>query len=277
MRLIFLLLFILGYILVSFIDLRTSNEDLLFNLRTDSVRTIVNTYSAEGIDMRYADVGNENKPLVIFIHGAPGSLDAFNNFLNDPELRSKTRMISVDRAGYGMSNFGVPETSLQNQAMLIAPLLNKNMNSQKPILVGHSFGGTIAAKLAMDYPDMIDGVILAAAAIDPDHEKFFFIARIIEIPLLNKIVPVSMIVANQEKNTHVEELKHLLPDWSEITTKVTVLHGKKDGLVPIENAYFAEKVLVNAQVKMALHDDVGHLIPWTKPDLLKKEILSFIE
>lgn len=276
MRLILLLLIALAYILFSFLDLKTSNEDLLADLKTDSTRTIVSTYLSDGIEMRYADIGNETKPLVVFIHGAPGSLDAFNKFLKDPELRSKTRMIAVDRAGYGLSNFGIPETSLQKQAKLIAPLLYKNRNSQKPVIVGHSFGGTIAAKLAMDYPDMVGGVILAGAAIDPDHEKFFSIARIIEIPVLNKIVPKTMVVANQEKNTHVDELKLMLSEWSEIITKVTILHGKEDGLVPIENAYFGEMVLVNAQVKMTLYNDVGHLIPWTNSDLLKKEILAII-
>jgi pimeloyl-ACP methyl ester carboxylesterase len=263
--------------LFSFIDLQTSNEDLLANLRTDSTRTIVSTYIAQEVEMRYVDIGNETKPLVVFIHGAPGSLDAFNNFLKDPALRSKTRMIAVDRAGYGLSNFGIAETSVQKQAELIAPLLQKNRSNQKPIIVGHSFGGTIAAKLAMDYPDMVGGVVLVGAAVDPEHEKFFSIARLIEIPLLNKIVPESMFVANQEKNTHVDELKLMLPDWTDITVKVTILHGKKDGLVPLENAYFAEKVLVNAQVKMAIYDDVGHLIPWTEPDLLKNEILSLID
>ncbi len=277
MRLIFLLIIVLGYILFNFIDLQTSNEDLLDNLKTDSIRTIVSKYFIEGIEMRYVDIGNEKNPLVVFIHGAPGSLDAFNNFLKDPDLRRDTRMIAVDRAGYGLSNFGIAETSLKKQAELIAPLLEKNKSDQRPIIVGHSFGGTIAARIAMDYPDMIDGIILAGAAIDPDHEKFFSIARITEIPILNKIVPESMMVANLEKNTHVDELKLLLPDWPVINTKVTILHGKDDGLVPVENAYFAERVLVNAQVKMALYEDVGHLIPWTRPDLLKREILVLIK
>jgi len=277
MRLILLLFMALGYFLFNLIDLKTSNEELLANLKTDSTRMVVSTYILNGVEMRYVDIGNETKPLVIFIHGAPGSLDAFNNFLKDPDLRRKTRMMAMDRAGYGHSNFGIPETSLRKQAELIAPLLEKNRNSRKPILVGHSFGGTIAAKLAMDYPDMVGGVILAGAAIDPEHEKFFPIARIIDIPFINTVVPKSMKVANAEKNTHVEELRLMLADWPKITTKVTLLHGKEDGLVPIENAYFGENVLINAEVRMAIYEDTGHLIPWTKPGLLKKEILNFLQ
>lgn len=277
MRLILLLLIALGYILFSLMDLNTSNDELLANLKTDDIRTEVGSYISDGIEMRYVDVGNEVNPMIIFIHGAPGSLDAFNKFLKDPDLRRKTRMIAMDRAGYGQSNFGIAETSLQKQAKLIEPLLEKNKNKQKPVLVGHSFGGTIAAKIVMDYPDKIGGVILVGAAIDPDHEKFFSIARIIDIPFLHKVVPESMKVAHAEKNTHVEELIKMLPDWPNITTMVTILHGKKDGLVPIENAYFAEKVMHNADVKMAIYDDKGHLIPWTSPELLKREILYFIE
>lgn len=277
MRLILLLLIALGYIVFKQMGLHTSNEELLANLKTDEIRTEVGSYMSDGVKMRYVDIGNELNPIVIFIHGAPGSLDAFNKFLKDPLLRRKTRMIAMDRAGYGQSNSGIAETSLEKQAKLIEPLLAKNKNNGKPVLVGHSFGGTIAAKLAMDYPDKIGGLILVGAAIDPDHEKFFSIARIIDIPFLRKVVPESMKVANAEKNTHVEELKKMLPDWPNVTTMVTILHGGKDWLVPIENAYFAENVMQNAKVKMVIYEDQGHLIPWTSPELLKKEILYFFK
>jgi len=253
-----------------------SDEKLLENIKKDSTRAIIDNYESDGIQIRYVDVGVDTNRMVIFIHGAPGSLDAFNNFLRDSLLRQNVRMIAMDRPGYGHSNFGISETSISKQAEQIAPLLDKNRHDKKPILVGHSYGATIAAQLAMDYPDKLEAIILVGAAVDPEHEKFFLIARLIEFPLIDTFVPASLKVANDEKVSHIDELKLLLTGWEKITNKVIILHGEKDGLVPVENAYFAKKVLINAETKLVIYKDTGHLIPWTNPALIKNEILSLI-
>jgi len=277
MRLLFILLIVFGLIFYGLVDSRPSNAELWENLKIDTVRTDVNQYEAEGIKIRYVDIGSKTGRMLIFIHGAPGSLEAFNAFLKDTLLRSKFRMLAVDRPGYGASNFGIAETSLARQARLIAPLLEENRNECKPIVIGHSFGGTIAARMAMDYPDKSGGLILVGAAVDPEHEKFFTIAKLVEIPVINRIVPESMKVAHAEKYTHISELEKMRPGWGKIHTKVIVLHGAADGLVPVENAYYAERNLVNAEVKMSIYENLGHLIPWTQPELLVRELMEFSE
>ena len=70
--------------------------------------------------INYAIVESGDKPLVIFLHGAPGSLSAFIDYLKNKELQKSVNMIAVDRPGYGYSNFGKEETSLQAQAFYIA-------------------------------------------------------------------------------------------------------------------------------------------------------------
>ena len=90
-------------------------------------------------------------------------------------------------------------------------------------------------------------------------------------------MPTSLKVANDEKISHIAELKLMLPGWQKITSKVIILHGEEDALVPVENAYFANRVLINAETKLEIYKDTGHLIPWTKPELIKNEILSLIE
>ena len=274
MRLILFLLLIFGFLMYKIIDPNSTDKQLLEKLNFDSTRVVIDTYESEGNKIRYVDIGNTTDRLVIFIHGTPGTLEAFNRYLKDRSLRSKFRMIAMDRPGYGASGPGTPETSIKKQADSIVPLLEKNQHNAKPIIVGHSFGATIAARLAMDHPDKIGTIILVGGALDPDHEKFFAIAKLLELPLIRHLIPASMKVANDEKNTHVDQLKQMLPGWKKITGKVIIIHGVKDKLVPIENAYFAEKVLTNAQVIMKIDKNAGHLIPWTKPDLIKNEILS---
>ena len=41
--------------------------------------------------------------FLIFVHGAPGSWDAFKDYLTDEDLKSKARVVAYDRPGYGGS------------------------------------------------------------------------------------------------------------------------------------------------------------------------------
>src|SRR5262245_40732336 len=66
--------------------------------------------------INYLQAGDNARPLVLFVHGSPGSLSAFIDFLADTALLSKAELITVDRPGFGSSNFGYAEPSLQKQA-----------------------------------------------------------------------------------------------------------------------------------------------------------------
>lgn len=273
MRIIILLIVLLGYLLYGLVEPDQDNKELQLGLGTDAIRVEVDVTGSGWSEIRYVDIGDVRDRMFIFIHGAPGTLDAFNIFLKDPELRKKIRMIAMDRPGYGHSNPGHAVTSITQQAASIEPLLDKNLHDSKPILIGHSYGAPIAAKIAMTYPDKVGGIILVGAAIDPEYEKFFTIAELAGIPLIQKILPASFRVAYEEKYSHVEELKAMQNGWKEITCPAIIIHGDKDRLVPVENARFAERMLSNADIQLSIYENTGHLIPWTKPGLLKKEIL----
>src|SRR5579871_2707846 len=75
--------------------------------------------------INYLHVGDENLPVVIFVHGSPGSLSAFIDFMGDTALLKRAQLITVDRAGFGESNFGYAEKSLHKQASYLAPILEK--------------------------------------------------------------------------------------------------------------------------------------------------------
>jgi pimeloyl-ACP methyl ester carboxylesterase len=227
--------------------------------------------------IRYVDVGDPAKRMVLFIHGAPGSLDAFVGFLKDRKLSQSVRMIALDRPGYGSSCPGNAVTSLKTQAALIQPLLDRNIHEKKTILVGHSYGGPIAATLALLSPDLVGGILLVGAAMDPGHEKIFRISYLIKIPWISAVLPSSIVTTNIEKLTHVEELNKMLTSWKEIRVPVTILHGKNDWIVPVENAYFTNDILVNANKKLVVVEKAGHLIPWIQPELMKNEIFEMLE
>ena len=54
-----------------------------------------------------------------------------------------------------------------------------------------------------------------------------------------------------------KKLIKMLNDWGKINTPVTIIHGTRDGLVPLKNAFFAQKKLVNARVTMKIYKKTG--------------------
>jgi pimeloyl-ACP methyl ester carboxylesterase len=184
-------------------------------------------------------------------------------------------MISVDRPGYGYSEFGKAEISIEKQAAMLSPLLNKLATSQKVILIGHSYGGPIAARLAADYPEIIGGLIMAAPLIDPENEKIFWFTNIAHT--LRWMLPTSFRVASHEKVNHADQLGLLMPYWEKIVAPTTIIHGEKDGLAPFINVAFCRKVITNAPLKVVTRKDMNHFIPWENSNLVYEAIYRHLD
>lgn len=255
---------------------RMSDEQIRKHFKGNELQPKILNYSILNRNIRYAEVGSDTLPMVVFVHGAPGGLDAFIDFLSDNQLNKIARLISVDRPGYGYSGFGETEISIHRQAEMLEPLLELNRSKHKIILVGHSYGGAIVAKMAIQHPDKVSAIILAAPAIDPENEKIFWINKPIDWWGIKWMIPTALRVSNDEKLAHVEELKLLLPHWKNLKTEVTIIHGETDGIVPFENVAFLKKMLKEEQLNIITEKKLGHLIPFERPELIKNEIIRLI-
>lgn len=228
--------------------------------------------------IHFVQAGDSTKPAVIFVHGSPGSLSAFIDFLADSVLLQRASLITTDRPGFGYSTFGVAEPSIQKQAALLKPLLERYRKNRPIILVGHSLGGPVVARMAMDYPELVDGLVLVAASIDPALEpnETWFRAPL-ATPFLSWLLPASLRASNEEIYHAKPELNKMLPLWGEITCPVIVLQGEKDTLVPPGNADFADSMLVNAPVSIVRKENVNHFIPWSHPALIRDAIMDLLK
>lgn len=105
-------------------------------------------------------------PPLVFIHGASGNLlDQIGAFLEP--LRGRAEMLFVDRPGHGYSERGGPDNALPSgQADAIAALMEKR-GIDKAIIVGHSFGGAIAAAFGVRHPEKTAGLLFLAPATHP--------------------------------------------------------------------------------------------------------------
>lgn len=252
---------------------RMSKKEVDEYFQSKKIKGSQHHYKQGRYTIHYAQAGNESNPLILFVHGSPGSLSAFIDFLADTALTSKALVITTDRPGFGYSNFGIGEPSLEKQAATLKPILDKYKNNRPVILVGHSLGGPVIARMAIDYPDLVDGLVFVAASIDPELEpnETWFRAPL-ATPFLSWVLPRSFRASNEEIYQLKPQLEEMLPRWKEIKCPVIVIQGKKDSLVPAGNADFAKKMLVNASVEVVLKDEMNHFVPWSNPELIKDAI-----
>ena len=256
---------------------RMSSKEVDAFFKENHVQGTQHSYSVGFRDIHYAVAGDSAKPLVLFVHGSPGSLSAFIHFLKDSSLLQQALLVTTDRPGFGYSNFGNGEGSLSKQAAILKPILEKYKHNRPIILVGHSLGGPLIARMAIDYPQLVDGLIIVAGSIDPELEpnETWFRAPL-ATPFLSWILPRSFRASNEEIYHLKPELEDMLPLWKNITCPVIVIQGKKDVLVSPENADFARKMLVNAPVEFVLVDDMNHFVPWSNPELIHDAILKML-
>ena len=273
----YIILFVTSQILSSCLTFKVSQKDINEKFMGYQMKPVQHQMEVQYIKMNYAEIGSDSLPVVFFVHGSPGSWGGFIDFMKDTVLLKKVKMVAVDRIGFGNSDFGNAEKSLVVQAELLKPIVAKfKKTGKKIILIGHSLGGPIIARMAMDYPELIDNLIIVAGSIAPDlepNEKWF------RIPMgfmpISILIPASFRASNHEILYLKPELEKMLPLWKNIRQPVIVIQGGKDMFVSPKNADFAEKMLVNAKsLKIVRIDTMNHFVPWSHPQLIKNAILE---
>ena len=223
----------------------------------------------------YKDRDKGPKPLVIFVHGTPGGWHNQASFLYDEFLRDHFHMISMDRLGHG-SSIGKIEPSLQAQAASFKALLDRDTTGNGAIMVGHSLGGPIVARTAMDYPDQVSGLIFIASSGDPKRSLKWYNTVGGFLPI-SWFVPKDLKRANREILPLKKQLKAMLPLWKNITVPTVIIQGGKDKLVNPKNANFLKQQLVNANVDVVIVPEDDHFLHWRQPKLVVDALAGFID
>lgn len=222
-----------------------------------------------GHKIHFAFSDDSSKPLLLLIHGAPGAWFGYKEFFKDSLLLNKYQIVAPDRAGYNKSS--QIATSVTLQANLLRPLIG---NAQRRVIVlGRSYGTAIAAKLAMDYPDLVDELILVAPACDPQKEKFWWFSKPVNSKFARFFLPNYANRASDEKFAHRAELEKLLPDWKKVKCPVTILQGGKDWIIEPSNGAFVDSVL-NTKRRFIFLPENSHLITAERYELIREILLE---
>ena len=272
------LFFLIILLMDSCLQFRMSKKEVNHYFEGKQKKGVLYTYTHDHQKINYLSVGDPTLPLIVFVHGSPGSLSAFIDFMSDSALLERARLISVDRPGFGESNFGYGEKSLQRQAAVLKPILEKYKKNRPVILVGHSMGGPVICRMAIDYPELVDALIIVAGSISPDLEpnETWFRAPL-ATPFLRWILPRSFRASNREIYHLKPELQEMKPMLANIKASTIVIQGKKDVMVDPRNADFAKKMFVNAPVELVTVEEMNHFIPWSNPELITQAIFKLLD
>ncbi len=167
--------------------------------------------TADGRRMQVIRMGPASpagRPPLVFIHGAFGQAQDFAVSLM-PETALRFDSIAIDRPGHGYSDRRAAQDSSDGpitpdlQAAALRATLTALGVTEKPILIGFSYGGAVALAWALAHPDEIAGLLLISPATHPWPTPIALTYQIAGMPLLgplmvNTIVtPVGMIVKDE--------------------------------------------------------------------------------
>jgi len=219
-----------------------------------------------GHSLSYLVGGDPRGITVVFVHGTPGSARTWLSLLASapPGLR----LIAVDRPGFGETRPDCAITSLVGQAAALRPLLGAP-GAPPVILVGHSLGGPIVAQAAIDNPDRVAGIVIAAGSLDPAQEKTHPMQYVGAAAPLRWALPRDIRNANSELMALKAELERLAVRLAELRPAVEIVHGVEDRLVPWANVPFMQsRITGSARVNVVRLEGVDHFLPWNSAPAL---------
>jgi pimeloyl-ACP methyl ester carboxylesterase len=121
-----------------------------------------------GAELHVVDIGPRDidGPPLVMIHGASSNLEVMRQPLGD-RLAESHRVILIDRPGHGWSARAHPDDSTPAiQARMIDEALKK-LGVGRAIFVVHSWSGALGARMALDYPERVAGLVMLAPVVYP--------------------------------------------------------------------------------------------------------------
>lgn len=230
---------------------------------------------------------NSIKPIIIGIHGTPGSWDAWQALMSDEKVQRDYQFIAIDRPGWGKSkarinNQAVAIFDIAQQAELITQLIldiAKKQTQAPIVLVGHSWGGPVVSKIAADNPDLIDGVISIAGPFDPELSKPRWYNIIANNFVISRAIGENLRVSNDEMMPLANQLTHLREDWKKITVPTYIIQGDKDFIVKEGNATYFYSLLATPSAVLKKYPNEGHFIPFNREGIIVdaiEEMLNYL-
>ncbi|WP_306754507.1 alpha/beta fold hydrolase [Paracoccus actinidiae] len=265
----------------------------------------------DGVRLHYLERG-EGPPLVL-LHGNGSMIQDFvSSGLVDMAARQH-RVIVFDRPGYGHSTRPRGRVwSPEAQADLLREALDR-LGVSQAVILGHSWGASVAVAMALNHPQMVRGLVLASGYYYPtarvdmallsgpavplvgDVSRYTIaplVSRLVWPLLLRKIFgpapvpakfkgfPEEMAVRPSQIRSEAAESALLIPaaavmckDYAALTMPVAIVVGAEDRLID-PDAQSRRLHQAIAQSSFHLVQGSGHMVHQTSPEAVMEAIYA---
>ncbi|SEH29635.1 alpha/beta fold hydrolase [Chryseobacterium culicis] len=228
---------------------------------------------------------------VVLIHGMFSNLSIYY-FNIAPLLAKHFHVVMYDLKSHGMSERFLDGYDLDNMSSDLIGLID-HLQLEKVHLVGYSFGGLIALKTALEYPDRVNQLVVIEAP-DPQDEKARNIIDEYSKEFLEHYVAnftdttkVQMGKRQMEKNHRMYEFlfnqtsikadmireKHFLGEarFNELTAPALLLYGADSNCRP--TGEWLQSQISQSELELIPGD---HNIPIQEPQRIAETIAQFL-
>jgi pimeloyl-ACP methyl ester carboxylesterase len=246
------------------------------------------TVDAGGIKTNYLEAGSG--PDVVLIHGSGPGVTSYANWrLVLPALGENFHAIAPDMAGFGYTDrpAGI-NYSLQTWADQTLGVMD-GLGIEKAHLIGNSFGGAIALRLASQHPDRVDRMVLMGSMgvdfpiTDGLDRVWGYTPSIENMRRVLDVFAYSRELVNEElaevrfrastqpgfqesfgsmfpepRQAQVDAMSTPEADIRKLAHRTLLVHGREDQVIPVQTSFKLLELLDNADLHVFSH--CGH---WT--------------
>ncbi|MDH5414147.1 MAG: alpha/beta hydrolase [Flavobacteriaceae bacterium] len=267
-----ILILILGILIAAHLMLKPKSDDkVLEKLDNAFHKPFISHNKYKNFEYRVIamqKVIDSTLPTLVFVHGSPGSPLDFARYFKDSLLNNKSNILGYERVGYGLMNAGNIQGSIKSELEILHDVI-KNIPSERIVLIGYSYGGTIVLASPKNYKFKVS----LASAISADLEPMFWILNLYKWSITRPLIPKIVQAAAKEKYAHLTDLPKYETLWTISESPVINIQGDKDWIVPYENSLILEPKFRDKDFKMVTIQGGGHALIWSDFDLIKNEIL----
>lgn len=231
----------------------------------------------------YEKIGTAGAPILVFLHGwrADGKI-----WMPIADRLGDGTVYCLDLPGFGKSQTPKTAYSVGDYANIVREFVLK-LGAKQIILIGHSFGGRIAIKLASERPQWLARLVLVNSAgirRETVANKLINVASKVLRPLTPQPVKERLyqligaedyLTAGDLKATFVKVINEdLRPDLEKIQVPSLLIWGKEDTDTPVAYGEIMHSLIPNS--RLLILSNAGHYSFIDKPQEFVEELKSFI-
>jgi pimeloyl-ACP methyl ester carboxylesterase len=253
-----------------------------------------------GVTLEYAEHGHASGIPVVFLHGVTDSWRSFEPLF--VRLPPTIRALALTQRGHGRSSKPAEGYTYTHFSEDLRAFLDA-LHLPKAVIVGHSMGGMVAQRFAVDYPGRVAGLVLLASfrtvhgstvvqefwdsalsTLDDPVDPAF--VRDFQVSTLAREVPSEVVTMAVEESLQVparvwrEAFRGFLetPDFSAELARVRapalIAWGDRDSYAPAADQEALRAAVPGA--RMIVYRGGGHTFHWEDPDRVAQDVVAFL-